>query len=296
VVISNEWLSLASREHADRLVRALSPAQVHVVCTARAYVHQVPAAWQETLKLGRTTSLEDFVRDLEREGERWSWSNFDPASVLGRWEGSLPAERLHVVTVPARGADPLVLWHRFAAVCGIDPDSLDTSMGQRNESLSVQGARLVQLLGPALRDAVDADTGHRSESHRWIRNYLANRLLAHAGSGRIGLSSQQLAIVLQRTAETAAHLQARRYEIIGDLAEFLDGVQPSDARPPDQVSAEEILEVAAPIIPALLRRVRAETRRADMAEAALNDLSAQRRPRRKRSSQAIEKLGANETD
>jgi len=263
VVISNEWLSLASEAQAAEAVAAIQPAQVHVVFTARSFAAQVTAAWQETLKLGRSVSLGQFIAGLDADGERWSWSTLDPAAVLARWRSQLPPQRVHVVTVPSRADDPLLLWRRFAGVCGIDPNSCDTSVGDRNESLTVESARLLQHLGPLLRDAVDADTGHRSEPHRWIRRYLANTVLLGQGSHRIRLSDAELADVRERTAISVSAVQAAGYDVVGDVAELADAEPPAGSRHPDDVTPDELLAIAGPVIAELLHRVRSETLRAE---------------------------------
>jgi hypothetical protein len=268
-VLSNEWFSHLSSSDAERIVDVVAPAQVHVVVTARAFVHQVPAAWQETLKVGRATSLGDFVLGLDRDSERWSWSTLDPSAVLARWRGSLPHQRIHVVTVPTPGSDPLSLWRRFASLAGVDADAYDAAGARLNPSLRVEGARLLQLLGPQLQAAVEVETGNRSEAHRWIRNYLGNSLLADAGSAPIGLDPKELAVVTRRSQAAADALRAAGYQIHGDLTEFTDAAQRPGARSPDSVSAEELLSVAGPLVCALLSRVRAETVRARTAEASL---------------------------
>jgi len=236
-VISNEWLSLASADQAGNVIDAVAPAVVHVVFTARAFPDLVTAAWQETLKLGWSIPLNQFIDDLDIEGERWSWSTMDPSLVLARWGNQLPTQRVHVVTVPPRGSDPLLLWRRFAGLCGIDADTCDTSGGDRNESLTVESARLLQLLGPLLRDAVDADTGERWESHRWIRRYLANTVLIDRGRHRIRLADTELAVIRERTAASVGALRAAAYSIVGDLEELSGDEPPPEGRHPESVTA-----------------------------------------------------------
>jgi hypothetical protein len=274
VVLSNEWFSLLSSSDARRLLDALSPAEVQVVATARAFVHQVPAAWQENLKLGRAASLGDFVASLDRDSERWSWSNLDPSSLLDRWRCFLPIGQIYVVTVPTAGADPLTLWRRFASLAGVDPDAYDATEARRNVSLRVEAARLLELLGPQLRAAVEDETERRVEAHRWIRDLLGNWLLADAGHYPIGLRPTEVAAVRQRTQVAADALRAAGYHVLGDLAEFTDMTQPAHARPPEQVSADELLTVAGPLVCALLNRVRAEFDRAEAAEAMLEGQAA----------------------
>lgn len=273
-ILSNEWFSLLSSSEASRLVQALSPATVHVVATARAFVHQVPAAWQENLKLGRAASLGDFVLSLDRDSERWSWTSLDPSSVLARWRECVPLDQMSVVTVPPPGADPLTLWRRFASLAGLDPAAYDATQARRNGSLRVEPARLLQLLGPQLRAAVEDETEHRVEAHRWIRDLLGNMLLADSGGHPIGLGPPEVAAVCQRTQVAADALRAGGYEILGDLAEFTVMTQPAHARPPDEVSAEELLTVAGPLVCALLNRVRSEAKRTEAAEVRLRELAA----------------------
>lgn len=110
VVISNEWFAPASREQAERAISHWGLDQVHIVFTARAFVYQVPAAWQEKLKLGEGQSLADFTAGLDSGDQRWSWRTLDPADVLSRWGRMLPAEHVHVVTVPPRGSERELLW------------------------------------------------------------------------------------------------------------------------------------------------------------------------------------------
>ena len=165
-------------------------AEVNVVVTARDLVSVVPAGWQETLKLGRGGSLDDFISGLEPPGERWGYWTLDPAWVLHRWAGEMDPARVHVVTVPTRRDEPHLLWQRFASVAGIPDGVVDVSAGARvNESLSVESARLLEMLGPRLRTAVDADE-HMWTGYRWLRRYLSHTLLVPRKGGRIGLSAE----------------------------------------------------------------------------------------------------------
>jgi len=264
VVMSNEWFSLATAEDAQRALGRLDPSEVHIVFTARNFVAQVPAAWQETLKLGTSQPLPDFVAGLTAVGERWSWWTLDPAEVLARWGAILPADRVHVVTVPARGSEPGLLWKRFANVCGIDADAYDTEPGQANESLGAEAAALLQRLGPLLRAAIDADTAHWTEQYRWIRRYVGHDLLVPQGGSRIGLHAAEAEVLRQRAARTTAALVAAGYHVVGDLDELTEE-SPSGCHP-DDVSAEAMLEVALTLTAQLMRRLRDETLRADQAE------------------------------
>lgn len=267
VVVSNEWFSMASADRARTALAELSDMETHVIFTARDFVDQVPAAWQETLKLGVSSSLDEFVRSLEAEEGRWRWSVLDPALVLEKWCADLPSERVHVVTVPPKGSDPALLWERFAQVCGIEPDLYETDLNQSRESVGVEAARLLQLAGPSLRDAIGADDGHWSEPYRWIQQYLSHELLAPLGGGRTALRPSEFASLRERSMATVGTLKARGYDVAGDLDDLTATEPSSSARHPDDVTHAELLDVALPLIAELLGRVRRETLRAEDAPA-----------------------------
>ena len=53
-IISHEFFGMATEEQARSALERLAPAEVHVVLTARDYVRQFAADWQESLKMGST--------------------------------------------------------------------------------------------------------------------------------------------------------------------------------------------------------------------------------------------------
>lgn len=268
-VVTNEWFVKATAEQAAQAHRELAKTELHIVYTARAFVHQIPAAWQETLKLGRGRSMSEFVDGLDDDDSQWSWWALDPALALARWAGDLPPERIHVVTVPPKGSDPGLLWTRMSEVLGIEPDRYDASTAEANESLGAEAARLLQRMGPGLREAIDADQGVWTEQYRWIRRYLGHELLVPRGGTRIGATSEQAAAFHARSEMTAKALAAAGYDIAGDLGDLQQSAPPPGSRDPSTVSDTEMLEVAIPLVADLFGRVRDETRRAEAAEAEL---------------------------
>jgi len=258
-VVSNEWFSLADGDRARRAVEQLAPAEVHVVCTSRDFVRLVPAAWQETLKLGRAQSLASFIHALDAEGERWSWSTLDPAAVCARWGAAVPPDRVHVVTVPPPGSEPGLLWRRFATVCGIEPDSCDLTVADPNESLSAESAALLQRLGPSLRTAVDADTAHWTEQYRWLRRYVGHELLVPQRGSAIRLRQAEFDHLRQWSHRTDESLRAAGFDVVGDLAELISDAGGGPGKHPDDVTSDEMLEVAGTVVASLLRRLRDES-------------------------------------
>lgn len=262
-LVSNEWITMASAVQAETLVDALAPAQVHIVFTARNAVHAVPSAWQQTLKAGHGGSLDDFLAALDDDTGRWTWSNLDPARALSRWR-SVPAERIHVVTVPPSGGDPNLLWKRFAATCGVAPEVCHEDASLRgNESLGAESARLLQIVGPRLRQAIDAERGRWVEPHRWIRWYLADEVLVPLGGSRITLRDADVTRLLQEAKQSARTLRNAGYDVVGDLQDLTADVRPAGAVHPDDVEDAMVVERAGVVMAELLRRTRVESRRAN---------------------------------
>ena len=261
-VLSNEWFSLAGTERAARALEAFPGAETHVVATARDFLGVAPAAWQERLKLGHAASLADFVASLDAPG-RWSWSTLDAAKVLDRWGASLPTQRVHVVTVPSRSASPYALWDRFAEVCGIPDGSCDPSVATANESVGAESARLLQLLGKRLRDAVDADVDDWTEQYVWLRQFLGHGLLVPRGGSRIALRNHEVRRIRRRTRSCVEALRVAGYHVAGDLADLSSARVPRGAVHPEEVSDSALLDVASDLVVDLLRQVRLQTRRAD---------------------------------
>lgn len=250
-ILSYELFSAATAEQAQRALADLDSIEVHVVITARDLARSVPSAWQERLKFGLTTSLEDWQPPAaEQAGSEWGWRTTDPASVAERWKGSLPPSRVHVVTMP-RSRNDGELWARFAAVCGIQEVSVQTALPRVNESLGAVEAELLRRINGHVRAPI---VGSREQS-RWLRDLLANSLLAARAGEGLAITDAQFDEALVRSRETVAALAASGYDISGDLAD-LEATRP-DGRLPGSVADAELLEAAAEVIVELLILVRA---------------------------------------
>src|SRR5262249_23421345 len=141
-VSSHELFSAADEQQADRAVRSLLPAEVHVVLTVRDTATLLPAEWQETVKHRNARAWEDWLGDvIDREssdpGRRrwWFWRVHDTMAILSIWSRHLPAEHVHVITTPPRGSASGLLWQRFASLLGIDPGRVDLTPAPPNSSL-----------------------------------------------------------------------------------------------------------------------------------------------------------------
>ncbi len=259
-LLSYELFAGASEEQARRALADLAGIEVHVVITARDLAAAVPSAWQERLKFALTTPLERWRPRPESAGERaeWGWRTMDPSGVAARWGADLPADRVHVVTVP-RGGDRAELWRRFADACGLPLTGLDLTGERSNSSLGVVGAELLRRVNETVGDRIPGNRQHAL----WLRDTLAHGILAELGSERIGVTDEQYDEARTRADAAVDRVGEAGYAVHGDL-EDLRARRP-EGRTPGEVGDGELLDAATETIARLLLLVRERTRERDEA-------------------------------
>lgn len=253
-LVSHEFFSMASSEQAVAAVKELAPAEVHVVLTARDYVRQFPAVWQEALKMSSTLSLDAFMAQAadDRLTGAWSWRSQDVPRVLEQWSAAVPAERIHVVTVPGPSGPRELLWQRWCHVLGIDDSAFDMQRSVSNESLGTAQAALLwrvkpHLTGPLLRKPVQ---------HRWLRQYFGHEVLVPQRGERFGLRPAQVAELRRRSLEDVERIRAGGYTVVGELSDLVPAESEREQPHPDDVTETEMLDVAARAIDQMIRDVR----------------------------------------
>ncbi len=266
VLISHEMFSGAHAEHARIAVEAFAPAPVEVVITARDLMRQVPAEWQENTKHGRVKTFREFwdlLEDPAREHEasRWFHQAQDVPGIVGRWTSVVPAQCVRVVTVPPSGADPQLLWQRFADACGIDASGFDLDVHDGNPSLDTVTTSLlrrvnVDLLAHPLRIDQRDDL---------LKGVFAHRVLAPMTSkdARITVPAEVAETLYERALEWRTALRASGCTVVGDLDELVPpkpdpGSDAESHSSPDDVPADAVLQVAAGSIGRLLHEMGAE--------------------------------------
>ncbi|WP_134764546.1 hypothetical protein [Nocardioides sp. 1609] len=162
-VYSQESLAGAGPRQIARLLQLCGEREVHVVVTVRDLARQLSSSWQQELKAGSTVDLPAYLRQLRRAQRAGKgghpWIHLDPALVLSRWAEVVPAERLHVVTVPPSGAPTTELLERFARAVGFDPTHVEPEDRPSNSSLGLVQAEVLRRVNAELPPEV-----HR----RWI--------------------------------------------------------------------------------------------------------------------------------
>ncbi len=214
-VYSQESLAASGPDQVQRLLAACGEREVHVVVTVRDLPRGLPSAWQEELKAGSAVPFGRHLRRLrrqEREGSgRNPWIHLDAPAVLARWGEHLPAERLHVVTVPPSGSAPTLLLERFARVLGVDPSLLEPEDRPANTSLGLVQAEVLRRVNAELPEEV-----HR----RYVYSEVVKRSFAR---GVLGAQDGERILVPVQHRDWCEEVTARQverlrgYDVVGSL-------------------------------------------------------------------------------
>jgi hypothetical protein len=248
-VISDEVLAACNPGQADRAVRSLLPAEVHVILAVRDFATLLPAEWQETVKRRGTVPWEEWLSDVidvqsVAANRRWwpFWMLHDTLAILEMWSQHIPPDRVHVITLPQHGPAG-ALWARFASVLGIDPGSVDLaglSGAHANPSLGLPEAEFLRRMNQALPEVMPD----------WFYTRHIKRILAHDA---LNARSRRARLVLPPHRETWAKEQSEtlvtglrdsKVHIVGDLAELISQPATAPYQGPSDQPAEQLLDVA----------------------------------------------------
>ena len=254
-VISHELFSAADAYQAEQAVKSLEPAEVHLVLTVRDMGTLLPAEWQETVKHRNASSWEDWLADvIDRESvaadrrEWWFWRVHDTLAILDLWSRHIPAERVHLITAPQRGADPGLLWQRFAALLEVDPDSVDLSRARANASLGLAEVEFLRRLNQQLSAEVP------DWFYMWhVKETVAHQAFASRPAGvRLVLPAARLDWARQHADGLISGLRASSYDIVGDLDELRPQAPAEPAVSPADQPVEQMLDAAVQAAAALV--------------------------------------------
>jgi hypothetical protein len=240
---------MATPNQIERIVADLAPAEVHVVFSVRDVARTVPAAWQEFSQNRSTWRWPEFLEQVTGEDPMSTsagkafWGQQDMEMLLERWGAAVPAERLHVVTLPQSGADPAELWRRMAEVVDIDPDGYDLSDLGSNASLGMESAELMRRVNERLQEqGLAVPVYNRVFKHNVAKNVLAAR---KSQESKVVLPTEYHDWARARAEQQIRAIEASGARVVGDLDELrprLDttGAQTVAAAP----DAEAVLEAA----------------------------------------------------
>ncbi len=247
-VYSMEFLSYADVDQARGIIEAFPDHDVHVIVTVRDARYSVPAQWQTSCRMAGTIPLRRLITALGRSPEadnpgkaarllqRTQWI----ARMLEVWAPLVGPDRLHVVTVPPKGADPALLWDRFASVIGVDPATCTPPTSYIHTSLGHESTEFLRLVNLTL------GSRGRARAVRPIKRELVRHLLqrdVEESPIRFNRRGQRHAANWNR--HTRAAIEASGARVVGDLDDLWQGPPPPEV--PKQLaepSVETLLAVA----------------------------------------------------
>lgn len=251
-IISHEIFARATPTQVGRALASLGDAEVHLVLSVRDLVRQIPAEWQENVKHRSHITYAKFldtIRDPARESKigSWFWAVQELPDILARWAGSLPPERVHLVTVPPSGADRGELWRRFSRTFGLDGLDLDLTAERENPSLGVPETALLRTINQRVTSIISPP-----DYRPLVRELLAHQTLSRGvASARLGLPPEDHAWAQDLSRSWVAAIADRGYDVSGSLEDLL-GPPPGTFVDPDTVTPDLMLSSALDAISALL--------------------------------------------
>jgi hypothetical protein len=257
-LVSHEFFAAASAEQARDMVKALEPARVEVVVTAREPLGLFTASWQESLKNRATTPMADYAREeSENPGAIWNWRTLDLGLVLDRWSDAVPEERIHVLPLDRTAARDEI-WHRFAGLLGLDAPAYDLSRSFPNESMGVVEAEVLRR--------VNAHLGSFSKAFDrgvYIRTFLADERLVPRRGEPFWPQPDQIEECRARSLATIRRLESSAVHVLGDVEDLRVPDDLPERRTPDSVTDSEVAAVATELVAVMLGDVRDLRNKAD---------------------------------
>ena len=251
ILITHESLAPATPAQVDQLIGLLPDYEVHVVVTARDLARQIASGWQQRIQERQVHSYPEFLAAvIDRAPLAHDfWINQDLPQVTANWQTAVPAERLHLVTVPPAGSESSLLLERFCSVLGVEPTRLSTDTHQANPSLGHTQVELLRRVNLALGDRLPHA---RAGFARVGKRYLARQILAPQGGEPPGLPDAVSEWCGQRSEDIVKALAERGYDIVGDLADLLPAQAAEPAR--SEVSDADLAASAAAALADILVR------------------------------------------
>ncbi len=222
-IVSMEFLSFADADQARRIVDSLSGAEVHIVLTVRDAAAAIPAQWQTSCRNGGRISYQRMVRAVRyilndqlppraRSARLFRRTQGIP-DMLDVWVPLVGARRVHIVTVPPRGADPMVLWRRFAKVVGVDPAVCSEPPTTSNPSLGHASSELLRRVNATLGPV------HRLDYNKVVKGELARNILSQRADAEspMRLNQRGLKLATAWNLKVREAIAAHGVRVVGSL-------------------------------------------------------------------------------
>lgn len=259
VILSMELLSLAEPPRVRGIVESLTPAEVHVIITARDLARVIPSAWQESTQNRQTWTWPAYVASLTGDSNdepmafKRFWRQHDVAEIASTWSGAVGSERVHVVVVPPPGGPRDELWRRFCTVSGIaaqDYHGADKIRG--NPAVGAASAEFLRRLNVELGRDLDILT-----YERLVKRFLAKSTLGHRTTeSRLVLPERYDTWAAEMAGQMIDALRTLDVDVAGDLEELLPAPRPGGGTDSlSEIPEQEIADAGMHAVEALILRL-----------------------------------------
>jgi hypothetical protein len=271
-VLSEEATSLASPSQARKAVRSFGAAEVHVMVTVRDLGRVALSAWQEDVKTDELWTWREYADALAdpaaraKAPARGFWLRQDVPAILDVWTRVVPADRVHVVTVPPAGSAPGELLRRVGSVIGFDADALAEPEAWDNVSVGPVGTELLRRMNTRMHRRLN-----QRQYHDVVETDLAPILAGGGAAGAFRVPEVDREWVGREAERIIDGIRACGVPVVGDLADLRPRFDDS-GRVPGEVTDDELLEAAVAALAGLTERfARAKWRRRGRDAAAVGD-------------------------
>jgi hypothetical protein len=266
-IISVENLDAAGDKAMARIVESLAPAEVHVVYTARDLTQVLPAMWHTRMRNRETETWQSYITEVRDAPDTDKWPRQirgqDPRLVLDRWEGHVPRDRIHLVTVPRPGTPLGLLWERFCSVVGLEAQQFSLDVPRVNKSLGTAETELLRRINERVADSISRPT-----YDRWVQVFIARRVLERReGQRKFGLPPEDHDWLRTYSDKIIAFLKDRGYDVTGDLNELVPE-QAASTVAPDAADDAQVLDAAVDALAGVLLELNKKPRKKAGATAA----------------------------
>ena len=253
VLLSVEQLSFAGPGAVAALLGSFPSAEVHVSYTARDLALVLPGSWQTRLRNRKSPTWQEFLASVREPVPKSYGANFwraqDPELALAPWRRHIPAERIHLVTVPPPGSPPALLWERFCSVVGLQPDRYSLDVPRSNQSLGGVEAEVIRRLTAQVADELSPLV-----YDDLVKVFVAREVLERrTQSFKMVLPEREHEWLDPRAAQIVGRLGEAGYPLVGDLADLAPVHRPG--RAPDDVSEAEVAAVQGELLAAMVKEM-----------------------------------------
>lgn len=261
VILSMEFLGLATPPQIETIAESLAPSRVRVVITARDLGRTIPSAWQQTTKNQQRATWPEFLDAITAEAHRSRtaqqfWRHHDIGSIARRWAAALGADAVTVVTLPPAGAAPEELWQRFCSAVGLDPAAhAPDGRERRNASLGHAEAEVLRRLNVALEGRLT-----QPDYRRLVTGLISRQVLrrGRAVTAPPVLPARVHRWAVERSDRLVADLEALGVHVVGDLGELRPAPLEPGGDDPGMVDEATMTAVTVHTAAVLLAKLAAE--------------------------------------